>query len=88
MTDIWIDRAATHRVLEGVRKYGVIDLKTDKRCLLREATEELLDAMNYLKWSYQQGRLNEKDWMSMDGTIRYIITLIEKSCTLGKEEKL
>ena len=75
-----IGQWATQRVLEGCRRYGVIDLAKDKRCFLREATEELLDAMNYLKWSYQQGRLAEKDWVTVDRMIRWILTLVEQSC--------
>ena len=83
--DDFIGKIATQRVLEGVRKYGVVDLATDKRCFLRETVEELLDAMNYLLWSYEKGRLSIKDWASMDTVIRYMIGVLEKSCALGKE---
>ena len=78
-----IDKMASQRILEGVRKYGVIDLVNDERCFLREATEELLDAMNYLKWSFQKGTLAEKEWLSLDDMIRRMVGLIEKSCPLG-----
>ena len=81
-----IDQWATQRVLEGCRRYGVIDLAKDKRCFLKESTEELLDALNYLRWAYEKGTLPQKDWMSIDAMLRWTITLIEKSCRLGKED--
>ena len=41
-----IEKMAIQRVLEGVRKYGVIDLGADRRCFRKEAVEELLDSLN------------------------------------------
>ena len=43
---------AARRMLDGAYDYGEFNPATDKRDLLREAQEELLDAMNYLGMQY------------------------------------
>lgn len=78
--DNWIDKAATQRVMEGVRQRGLIDLSTDPLCFLRESIEELLDCLNYCKWGREKGQISEKDWQHVDQITRYIIGVIEKSC--------
>ena len=45
-------KEATFRMLIGSNTYGEFNPATDKRDLLREAQEELLDAMNYLGMQY------------------------------------
>jgi len=43
---------AVGRMQEGAWDYGTFNPATDKRDLLHEAQEELLDAMNYLGMQY------------------------------------
>ena len=84
-----IDQMATQGVLEGVRRYGVIDLSTDKRCFIREATEELLDAKNYLQWAYGKNQIPIEVFGYMDKSIKQMIDHLEKFCqgyNLKKEE--
>lgn len=45
-------KKAVGRMKEGVRSYGLFNPATDKRDLLSEAQEELLDAINYLGMQY------------------------------------
>lgn len=80
MTGNWIDKAATQRVMEGVRRHGPLDLSTDPRCFIRESLEEMLDVLNYTKWGYEKGQISEKDWQHVDQITRYVIGIIEKSC--------
>ena len=79
MTD-WIDKLATQKILEGIRKHGVIDLSTDPRCFIREALEELLDCLNYCRWGSEKGQISQNDWQDVDPIIRYVIGVIERSC--------
>lgn len=78
--DSWIEKACTQRILEGVRRHGVINPCTDPRCFLKESIEELLDCLNYCKWGYEKGQISEKDWQHVDQITRYTIGIIEKSC--------
>lgn len=78
--DNWIDRAATQRVLEGVRRHGVIDPSRDRRCFIKETLEEFLDGVNYLRWGYEKGQISEKDWQHVDQITRYIIGVIANAC--------
>jgi hypothetical protein len=80
LMDNWIDKAATHRVLEGVRQYGVIDLSKDHRCFNREATEELLDSMNYLQWAFGRNQVALEDHRWMTNSIRTVIENLVKCC--------
>ena len=43
---------ALRRMQKGFEVYGEFDATLDTRCLLSEAQEELLDAMNYLGMQY------------------------------------
>lgn len=86
-----IDRMATQRVLEGCRKYGVIRLETDTRCFRREATVELLDAKNYLRWASEKGQIPQEDFLNLDKSIHLMVTMLMKSCpvlvALGRDGK-
>jgi len=60
-----IDEARRKRELEAVQKYGPINPRTDRRCFIDEAVDELLDALNYSGWSMEKGELPFCDWMLM-----------------------
>ena len=75
-----IEKMATQRVLEGCRKYGVINLATDRRCFLREATEELLDSLNYLQWAYGRSQITLDDYRWMVNSIKLVIEHLMKCC--------
>jgi len=82
--DDWVDQARTQRVLEGVRRRGVINPSTDPRCFLREAIEELLDCLNYTRWGHEKGQISEKDWRHVDQITRYVIEVIGTCCPGAK----
>ena len=74
-----IDEARRVRELEGEAKYGPINPRVDSRCFLKEARDELLDALNYAQWGKEKGELSLCDWVLIDRNIRFAIVLLDKA---------
>lgn len=53
-----IDKLCARRAQNGIKEYGCLDLATDPRDFSREAQEELLDAINYVKWAMARGDMS------------------------------
>lgn len=73
----WIDEARRRREIEAIPKYGVINPRTDTRCFIKEATDELLDALNYAEWAMMKGEIPFCDWVLIDENIRAATTLLK-----------
>jgi hypothetical protein len=59
-----IDRLCARRAQDGRRVYGCMDLDKDPRDFSVEAQEEVLDAINYIRWAMARG-----DRSLVDGAI-------------------
>lgn len=80
MMNKWIDDLATKKILEGIKKYGPLNLATDKRCFIAEIVGELIDAINYLKFGYDKGQILKEDWSHLNKVIRYCIIYLKEIC--------
>jgi len=72
----WINKQQKERVAQGRKKYGKINLRTDPRSFKKESVEELVDALNYLGWSYKKGEIDYQRWRLADRCIRFALELI------------
>jgi len=70
----WIDECRKKREVEAIPKYGVINPLTDSRCFVEEATDELLDSLNYLQWAMEKGELSFCEWAEIDEFIRIALS--------------
>ena len=73
----WIDEARRQREIGAIPKYGHINPRTDNRCFIKEATDELLDALNYAEWAMMKGEIPFCDWVLTDENIRAATTLLK-----------
>jgi len=68
--DNLIDLLRKEREVKGELKHGPLDLKNDRRDFIQEATEELLDSLNYLSWAFEKGQLNPDSYLKIDRDLR------------------
>lgn len=73
----WIDAARKQRELEAIPKYGVMNPRTDSRRFIEEATDELLDALNYAEWSMEKGEISFCQWVLIERCIKHSIELLK-----------
>ncbi len=73
----WIDKLRKERERGGQRKYGTIHPKTDPRCFIKEAQDELLDALNYIHWAAEKGEISLRECRVIDRSIRLTLILLE-----------
>ena len=53
-----IDLLCARRAQDGLKSYGCLDLKNDRRDFLVETQEEILDGINYTKWAMARGEIS------------------------------
>ena len=73
----WIDEARRRREIEAIPKYGIINPRTDSRCFVNEATDELLDALNYAEWAMEKGEIPFCRWVLIERHIKFSIELLK-----------
>jgi hypothetical protein len=76
-----IDALKAQRMIQGERKHGPLNLKTDRRDFIQEGIEELIDFLNYLEMAMFQGRLSFCKWAMIDRDVRFLVWRLE-----GKED--
>ena len=69
----WIDEQKKKRMVQGQKKHGPLNLKTDPRDFIQEGTEELIDFLNYLEIAMYQGKMPFCKWASLDKDCRFVI---------------
>jgi hypothetical protein len=70
----WIDEGRKRREIEAIPKYGPINPLTDRRCFVEEATDELLDGLNYLEWAMNKGEITFCEWAEIDEFVRIALS--------------
>ena len=74
-----IDYLRKKREIDGDIKYGPINPVGDPRDFVKEMTDELLDALNYLEWAMLKGQLSICEWVINDRDIKFILYRLNRA---------
>ena len=75
----WIDGEKKKRMVQGQKKHGPLNLKTDHRDFIQEGIEELVDFLNYWEFAMYQGRVFFCEWNELDEWARIILRALRES---------
>ncbi len=71
-----IDLLCARKMQDGRAKHGCLNLETDPRNFRLEASEELLDAINYLRLGAARGEIGGGEGESMVQSLKRMISCL------------
>ncbi len=71
-----IDLLCARKMQDGCTKHGCLNLEMDPRNFRIEASEELLDTINYLRLGIARGEMPEQEGRSMIRSLKRMITYL------------